>query len=115
MGLDNFTTIVYGWKVEKEEVENLKHELEVWSEDYYNQVQNVIVEDTMCDNYIYFGAIIASYDAVYDPEEVIVNDDLINSEMKEWNKFINDNPEFANIISKYQCGNPQLYVFQDIW
>ena len=114
MGLDNFTTIVYGWKVEKEEVENLKHELEVWSEDYYDQVQNVIVEDAMCDNYIYFGAIIDSYAAAYDPKEVTINDDLLKSKMKEWNKFINDNPEFANIISKYQCGNPQLYVFQYI-
>ena len=35
--------------------------------------------------------------------------------MKEWNQFIEDNSEFANIISKYQCGEPQLYVFQDIW
>jgi len=115
MGLDNFTKIVYGWKVEKEEAENLKNDLEVWDEEYYDQVQDVIVEDTMCGNYIYFGAIIASYDAVWDPEEVIVNDDLIKSQMKEWHKFLEKNPEFANLISNYQHGEPQLYVFQQIW
>jgi len=115
MGLDNYTKIVYGWKVEDEERENLQNELEVWDEDYWDKVQDVIVDDTMCGDYMYFGAIIASYDAVYDPEEVIVNDDLIKSQLKEWDKFLDDNPEFANIISKYKHGKPQLYVFQQIW
>ena len=54
MGLDNFKKIVYGWKVEKEEAENLKNDLEVWDEDYYDQVQDVIVEDTMCGDYIFW-------------------------------------------------------------
>jgi hypothetical protein len=115
MGLDNYTKVVFGWKVEGEEVNNLENDLENWDEDYYDKVQDIMIEDTMCGNYIYFGIILCSYDAVYDPEEVIINDDLMIVQSKIWKDFLKDNPEFEKLIEKYQHGEPKLYVFQNIW
>lgn len=114
MGVDNMTKIVYGWKVEGyEQVETLKEKLEAINEDYYDF--DFFIEDTMCGNYFYFGAILGSYDAVWSPDEVIINDALSKRETNRYNRFIKDNPEIAKVLDEFKTGEPQLYVFQHIW
>ena len=113
MGLDNYTKVVYGWKItDKNKLKQIEDDLENWNEDYF--CEDFIVDDTMCGNYIYFGAILTSYDAD-EGGEVIIDDELIKTKTKEWNDFLKDNTEFKNIIEKYKEGDPKLYVFQQIW
>lgn len=112
--IDNNTVVLFGWKVTEKQVNKLRNELDVWDEDYYDKIQNIIIEDTMCGNYIYFGAILAKYD-VKEGGEVIINDKNIKIATNKWNSFIKENPEFNKIIESYKRGEPQLYVFQNIW
>lgn len=116
MGLDNYTTLVYGWLVEgRENVKKFDKDLEEWDEDYFDKVQDVIVDDTMCGEYVYFGAIVARYDAEQDDEHHRIVDDLVENSANKWNKFIKDNPGFKEVIDKYKDSEPKLYLFQNIW
>lgn len=115
MGLDNFTKIVYGWKFEGQEMENLQNDLEEYDDEYYDKLQEFIVDDTMCGNYLYVGPVLESYDAVWDPKEVIINEELKNNGINNWETFNKENPKIAEIFNKYIKGEPQLYVFQQIW
>ena len=116
MGLDNYTTLIYGWLIEgRENVKKFNKDLEELDENYYDKVQNVIVDDPMCGEYIYFGAIVARYDAEQDDERYRIIDDLVENSTNKWNKFIEDNPGFKEVIEKYKDGDPKLYLFQNIW
>lgn len=116
MGLDYRTIAIYGWKVKgNKNVRNLIDELEEWNEDYFDETDDIMIEDTMCGDYIYFGAILAYFDPTEDNQEVIINDDLIAKKTKKWNKYIKDNPKFLEIINKYKSGDAQLFVFSHIW
>ncbi|MBR6907798.1 hypothetical protein IKN40_04860 [bacterium] len=111
--IDSYTNVIYGWKFIGEEVDKLKHELEVWDEDYMDNTQNICVFDYMCGDYLYIGARLGRFDNSEDNEEIIVNDKLINSSTKKFNDFIKDNPEFDNIIKDYiKDKKPQLYIMQ---
>lgn len=112
--IDNYTTVIYGWKITgRNNVHKFINELECWDDEYYDKVDNIIVEDTMCGEYIYFGAIISHYDA-NEGGEVIINNKNIKIATDKWNNFIKENPEFNKIIESYKKGEPQLYVFQNI-
>ena len=112
--IDNNTVVLYGWKVTDDNIEKLQNELEVWDEDYFDKIQDIIIEDTMCGNYIYFGAILASYDAD-ESEEVIIDSKLIKKATDVYNKKIKAEPELNKIFKKYAKKQPKLYVFQNIW
>lgn len=117
MGVDNYTTVVFGWKVEGyDKVKKLQKKLEEIDEDYYDTLENYIVDDPMCGNYIYFGAILAHYDAIYsDEEEIIIDDELSKACTSRYNKFMDEHPQFKEVFKEYQEKDPQLYVFQNIW
>lgn len=112
--IDNNTVVLYGWKVTDDNIEKLQNELETWDEDYFDKIQDIIVEDTMCGNYIYFGAILASYDAD-EGEEVIIDSKLIKKATDVYNKKIKNEPELDKILKKYAKKQAKLYVFQQIW
>lgn len=121
MGLDNYTKIVYGWKVSDEEVQQIDKELNDICEDKYNKdiydmgLDSCIVEDTMCGNYLYYGAILGSYDAD-EGGEVIINSKLVNKATSEYNNIMKLYPEIEKVFKKYSKNEePQLYVFQCIW
>ena len=115
MGLDRRTVVLYGWKVSgNKKVSKLTRKLEEWDEDYYDKLDSLYVEDTMCGNYLYFGTILVYYDSDELYSEIITKK-LINDSTKKWNDFIKENPEVDNIFKEYKKGDPQLYVFSHIW
>jgi len=120
MGLDNYTRVVYGWKVEgSKKVEKFEKELEKVNEDYWDDYCDFLVTDSMCGEYIYFGAHLVNED-VEDSEEVIINSKLIKEKTDEYHGFLKEHPELDEFLQK-QIGNlttskdPQLFVFQQIW
>lgn len=114
MGLDNYTTLIYGWFIEgRENVKNFDNDLEEWDENYYDKVQEVIINDSMCGEYAYFGAVIVRYFADEEDKNYVI-DDLVEKSTNKWNKFIEDNPGFKEVIEKYKDGEPKLYLFQNI-
>ena len=114
--IDRFTNVIYGWKFIGEEVDKLKHELEVWDEDYIDNIQNVCIFDYMCGDYLYIGAILGRWDESEDNGEIIVNDKLIKSSTDQFNNFIKDNSELDNIIKNYiKDKKPQLYIMQQVY
>lgn len=111
--INSYTNVIYGWKFIEEEADKLRHELEVWDEDYIDNIQNICIFDYMCGDYLYIGAILGKWDEDEDGGEIIVNNDLINSSTKFFNNFIKENPEFDNIIKDYiKDKKPQLYIMQ---
>ena len=125
MGLDNYTRIFYGWKVTGKQVDKIQTEIEdicenVYHNDMYNIIDECYIDDTMCGEYFYFGALLGSID-VYDAEnggndEIIVNDKLINKAISKYNKMIREYPEIDKIFGKYSNNKkPQLYIMQNIW
>lgn len=111
--IDKETIVLYGWKI-TDNIDELQNELEIWCEDWIEETQDIIVDDPMCNNYIYFGAIIGKYDVI-DGGEIIVDNNLIKNAVYKWNKFLEINSEFENIILKYKNIEPKLYVFQRFW
>ena len=125
MGLDNYTRVIYGWKITGNDVNNIQEEInDVCENIYHNDIYNIIdecyIDDTMCGEYFYFGALLGSID-VYDAEnggndEIIVNDKLINKAISKYNKMIKEYPEIDKIFRKYSKNKkPQLYIMQNIW
>ena len=112
--IDNNTVVLFGWKVTDNTVEKLRNELEVWDENYFDKIQDIIIEDTMCGNYIYFGAILAQYNAD-EGGEVIMDSKLIKKATDVYNKKIKAEPELDKIFKKYAKKQAKLYVFQQIW
>ena len=114
--IDNNTVVIYGWKIEgSDEVRKIGKKLEKVDEEYWDKFQNIIIEDTMCGNYLYFGAILVNYDAGDDPDPVVINSELIDKATSEYNKTIEDNPELKKVLKKYTKTPAQLFVFQHIW
>lgn len=125
MGLDNYTRVIYGWKVTGKKIDKIQEELEtvceeVYHNDLYNIVDGYIIEDTMCGEYFYFGALLGSMD-VYDCErgadyEIIITDKLVDKVISAYNQMLKDYPEIEKIFKKYSKDKkPQLYVMQNIW
>lgn len=125
MGLDNYTRVIYGWKVDGKKVSNIVKEIEtVCDEEYHDDIYNIIdgcyIEDTMCCEYFYFGALLGSID-VYDAEnggnmEITVTQELIDKATKKYNDMINKYPKIDKIFNKYtKKQKPQLYIMQNIW
>lgn len=120
MSLDYRTVAIYGWKIEGSElVSRFIKELERYDEDYYDHMEGISQEDTMCGNYFYFGAKIVYQDATEDNAETIVTDELIKKKMKLWEEYIEKYPKFKDILqyigANVDLTKPQLYVFQHIW
>ena len=114
--LDNHTIVIYGWKIEgSDEVRKINRKLEKVDEEYWDKFQNIIIDDTMCGNYLYFGAILVNYDAGGDPDPVVINSELIAEATSEYNKIIEENPELKKVLKKYTKTPAQLFVFQHIW
>ncbi len=120
MGLDNYTRSIYGWKVEgRNKVSKFEKELEKINENYWDDYCDFLVDDSMCGNYIYFGADLVNYDA-NEEEEVILNSKLIKEATNEYHNFLKDHPELDEFL-KTQIGKnttskePQLFIFQQIW
>jgi len=121
----NYTRVIYGWKVTGKKIDKIQEELEtvceeVYHNDLYNIVDGYIIEDTMCGEYFYFGALLGSMD-VYDCEngadyEIIITDKLVNKVTSKYNQMLKDYPEIDKIFQKYSKDKkPQLYVMQNIW
>jgi len=120
MGLDNYTRSIFGWKIEgRNKVEKFQKAIEEINENYYDDYFDFLVEDTMCGEYIYFGADLVNYDA-NEEEEVIVNDELIKTATDDYHNFLKEHPELDKFLQK-QIGksttskDPQLFIFQQIW
>jgi hypothetical protein len=125
MGLDNYTRVIYGWKVTGKKIHKIQEELEtvceeIYHNDLYNIVDGYIIEDTMCGEYFYFGALLGSMD-VYDCErgadnEIIITTELVDKVTSAYNQMLKDYPEIEKIFKKYSKNKkPQLYVMQNIW
>ena len=115
MSLDKRTVVMYGWKAEgRDETKKLCRALERWDAEYYDKLDGLFVEDTMCGEYIYFGAQLVYYDSDED-HEVIITQEIIEESTKRWNDFIKENPKLDKILKRFKNGDPQLYVFSHIW
>jgi len=114
--IDNHTIVIYGWKIEgSDEVRKINRKLEKINEEYWDKFQNIIIEDTMCGNYLYFGAILVNYDVEENPDHVVINSELIDKATSEYNKTIEENFELKKAFKKYTKIPAQLFVFQHIW
>ena len=114
--IDNHTIVIYGWKIEgSEEVRKIGKKLEKVDEEYWDKFQNIMIDDTMCGEYLYFGSILVNYDAGDDPDPVVINSELITEATSEYNKILEDNPELKKVLKKYTKTPAQLFVFQHIW
>jgi len=114
--IDNHTIVIYGWQIEgSDEVRKVDKKLEKADEDYWDKFQNILIEDTMCGNYLYFGAILVDYDSDYDHDPVIINSELIESKTAEYNKMLEENPNIKKVLKKYTKTPAQLFVFQHVW
>lgn len=114
--IDNHTIVIYGWKIEgSDEVRKIGKKLEKVDEEYWDKFQNIMIDDTMCGNYLYFGAILVDYDAGDDPDPVVINSELITEATSEYNKMLEENPELKKVLNKYTKTPAQLFVFQHIW
>ena len=114
--IDNHTIVIYGWQIEgPDEVKKLDKKLSKIDEEFWDKFQNIIIEDTMCGNYLYFGAILANYDSQSDPDPVCVNSELIDKATSEYNRTLEENPELKKVLKKYTKTPAQLFVFQNIW
>ena len=119
MGLDNYTRVIYGWKVDgSKNVKKFEKALEKINKNYYEDYCDFFVDDTVCGNYIYFGADLVNYDA-HEEEEIILNSKLIKEATDKYHKFLKEHPELDEFLNK-QIGklttskDAQLYVFQQI-
>lgn len=122
--LDYRVVALYGWKIENKVVNNRKQnnvtnflkKLQEWDEDYYDDAQEIMVEDTMRGQYVYVGAIMAYFDPTEDDQVVILdNKELQDKAIAKFNKYIDEHPEFDEIFKKYKKGEPALYLFNHIW
>lgn len=122
--LDYRVVALYGWKIENKVVNNRKQndatnfmkKLCEWNDDYYDDTQEIMVEDTMSGQYVYVGAIMASFDPTEDKKVVILDDkELQDKAIAKFNKYIDEHPEFDEIFKKYKKGEPALYLFNHIW
>lgn len=120
MGLDNYTKVVYGWKIEgRKNVKEFDNELEKINKNYCDDYWDFFIDDYMCGEYIYFGAKLVNYNAD-EGGEVIINNKLIKKASDEYYNFLKDHPELDKFLQT-QIGinttskEPQLYVFQQIW
>lgn len=115
--LDNKTVVIYGWKLTGKTKDKFQDSLEAIDENYYDLLanSNVYVDDTMCGEYIYVGAVLANYDAD-EGDYVIINDKLIKKCTDNYNKFINTHEQYKELFNKtFKNKEPQLYVFQNIY
>ena len=120
MGLDNYTRSIYGWKVDgNDKVKKFENALEKINENFYEDYYDFFADDSMCGNYIYFGANLVNYDA-NEEEEVVLNSKLIKEATDEYHNFLKEHPELDKFLQK-QIGKlttskePQLFIFQQIW
>lgn len=122
--LDYRVVALYGWKIENKVVNNRKQnnvtnflkKLQEWDEDYYDDAQEIMVEDNMRGQYVYVGAIMAYFDPTEDDQVVILDDkELQDKAIAKFNKYIDEHPEFDEIFKKYKKGEPALYLFNHIW
>lgn len=122
--LDYRVVALYGWKIENKVVNNRKQnnvtnflkKLQEWDEDYYDDAQEIMVEDTMRGQYVYVGAIMAYFDPTEDDQVVILDDkELQDKAIAKFNKYIDEHPKFDEIFKKYKKGEPALYLFNHIW
>jgi hypothetical protein len=122
--LDYRVVALYGWKIENKVVNNRKQnnvtnflkKLQEWDENYYDDAQEIIVEDSMRGQYVYVGAIMAYFDPTEDDQVVILDDkELQDKAIAKFNKYIDEHPEFDEIFKKYKKGEPALYLFNHIW
>lgn len=120
MGLDNYTRSIFGWKIEgRENVHKFASKLEKINKNYYDEYYNFLVEDTMCGEYIYFGADLVNYDA-NEENEIILDDELIKKATDDYYNFLKEHPELDKFLKK-QIGKtttfkePKLFIFQQIW
>ena len=122
--LDYRVVALYGWKIENKVVNNRKQnnvtnflkKLQEWDEDYYDDAQEIMVEDSMRGQYVYVGAIMAYFDPTEDDQVVILDDkELQDKAIAKFNKYIDEHPEFDEIFKKYKKGEPALYLFNHIW
>lgn len=112
--IDNYTTLIYGWKLTGENMDKFENAMEEINEDWFDNVQNVVIKDHMLGKYIYFGAILAHYDSD-EESELVIDSKLINKVTKSYNDFIKKNTEIDKIFKKFEKGKPQLYLLQNIW
>ena len=118
--LDNDTNVIYGWKLTGDKVNEIQEKLETVCDEVYHKdmcdiLDGFIIEDTMCGNYFYFGALLVSYDANEDEEGEIIDTKLVNKVTKKYNDMLKKYPEISKIFEKYNKKEPKLYVMQHIW
>jgi len=120
MGLDNYTKVVYGWKITGKSVKNITEDLEdvcndEYDSDTYDILENFTTEDTMCGEYFYFGSVLICYDAKEGGCEIL-DDNLIKKKQKDWEEMLNKYPKIKEVFEYYKKDKkPQIYVFQHIW
>ena len=102
--IDSYTKVI------QEELENI-------DEDYMNTLEKFIIEDPMCGNYFYFGALLGSFDNDFgdDDAEIKVDEKLVEKCTSKYNKMLEDYPKFDNVFKKYQKEIPHLYVMLNKW
>ena len=112
--IDREVYIINGWKVTgRENIRQLEDELYNINEDYTDDLDGFYVQDGMCGEYIYFGAILDSFDPDEDFADVVINEKLL---FEKYKKFLNENPKYAEVLKNYTNEEPpQVIVALHVW
>ena len=112
--IDRYVCLLKGWKItDREHIEEVKNVLEEVG--YYDNVDNgledFIVDDTMCGNYIYFGTKALYQNANEDWSGVEVNTNLFNNGWDKFKKWVNTHRDVWQKLEPFCVEWPRTYLF----
>ena len=121
--IDSYTYAIKGWKITgRDNVHTIYTELDdicssvYGKEDIYEILDSFIIEDSMCGEYLYFGAILNYFNNNENSTDFIINTKLIAEKVSKFNKMCKDYPEIKKMFD-YSIENglteykeEQLYI-----
>lgn len=114
--IDRKVYIINGWSVFGDNVAKMEQELYDIDEYYNDDIQDYFVYDTMCGEYIYFGAIIDSFNPDEDPLCITIDEKSIYDADQKYKQFLEEYPHYAEIFKKYANNQPpQVMVVLKTW
>lgn len=126
--IDSYTYAIKGWKITgRDNVHTIYNELDdicssvYGKEDIYEILDGFIIEDSMCGEYLYFGAILNHFNNNENSTDFIIDTKLIAEKVSKFNKMCKDYPEIKKMFD-YSIENglteykeEQLYITLHIY
>ena len=115
---DRAVYIINGWAIKGwAQVTKLEDELYIINEDWLDDLGDFYIYDGACGEYAYFGANLGRIDVKYeDSADIVINEKLLFDADEKWNKFLENNPKYAEVFQKYNNNEqPEIMVVLRVW